>query len=460
LSTSQHAFKESTLQVKPSRRPSTTHNRFVVTIDGEGIANHAGSVALRELSDRLGLTRALSAALAPHRRRRSAHDAGGILRDLMVMLADGGDCVSDLSALRDQPQLFGEVASTATVWRLLAGMTEADLEGIRTARRVARATAWRGRPTPPTLVLDIDSTLVTSHSEKQNAAPNFKRGFGFHPVLCYVDELDEALAGKLRPGNATANDSADNIEVLEQALQQLPRSKPERTILVRGDSALATHAFVENVREHRLQFSIGLDLYEPVRAAILNMEEAAWRPAIDAEGEAREGAAVGELTGVDLSAWPAGTRAICRRERPHPGAQLTFTDAHGYRFQVFITDQPEADIAQLELRHRGHARVENRIRCAKDTGLENFPFHDFGPNQAWLELVLGAQDLVAFFQQRCLPSAARAWEPKTLRYRLFHTAGRLVSSGRRWILRLPRSWRWTRLLGQAFTRLRRIAVAT
>lgn len=448
------------MQVKPSRHPSTTPNRFVVTTDGEGLANHAGSVALRELSDRLGLTSALSAAMASHGTRRSPYDPGGILRDLVVMLADGGNCVSDVSALRDQPQLFGEVASTTTVWRLLAGMTETDLAGIRAARRTARATAWRGRPTPRTIVLDLDSTLVTSHSEKEHAAPNYKRGFGFHPVLCYVDELDEALAGKLRPGNATANQSADNIEVLEQALAQLPRSQPERTILVRGDSALATHDFVARVRERGLQFSIGLDLYEAVRAAILNIEEPAWAPAIDAAGEAREGAAVCELTGVDLSGWPAGTRAICRRERPHPGAQLTFTDAHGYRFQVFITDQTEADLAQLELRHRGHARVENRIRCAKDTGLENFPFHDFRPNQVWLELVLAAQDLLAFFQRRCLPRAARAWEPKTLRYRLFHTAARVIHSGRRWILRLQRSWRWTRLLCQAFRRMREIAFAT
>lgn len=431
-----------------------------MTRDGEGIANHAGSVALRELSDRLGLTGALSAAMESHRSRPSAHDPGHILRDLIVMLADGGDCLSDLSALRDQPQLFGAVASTPTVWRLITSMTELDLDGLRAARRLARGTAWRRQAAPPTLMLDLDSTLVTSHSEKENAAPNFKRGFGFHPVLAYVDDLEDALAGKLRPGNAVANNNEDNIEVLELALQQLPETKHERNILVRGDSALATRAFVAKVREHGLRFSIGLDLYGFVRETILNMAERAWVPAIEAEGERREGAAVCELTGLDLSAWPAGTRAICRRERPHPGAQLTFTDANGYRFQVFITDQPDTDIARLELRHRGHARVENRIRCAKDTGLENFPFHDFLPNQVWLELVLAAQDLLAFFQRLCLRAESRTWEPKTLRYRLFHAAARVVHSGRRLILRLQRNWAWTPVLDQAFKRLRRIAFAT
>lgn len=448
------------MQVNSSRRRRNRQQRFVVTTDGEGIANHVGSVALRDLSDAIGLTRALSLAMAAHRGPRFAHDPGEILRDLVVMLADGGDCVSDLSALRDQPTLFGPVASTATAWRLIASMTEQDLEGLHEARRVARAKAWRRRPAPKQIVLDLDATLVTAHSEKENAAPNFKRGFGFHPVLCYVDQLEDALAGKLRPGNATANNNADNIEVLELAVAQLPASKPPREILVRGDSACATHAFVKQVRELGLTFSIGLDLYQPVREAILNTSERAWVPAIDQEGEQREGAAVCELTTFDLSAWPAGTRAICRRERPHPGAQLTFTDANGFRFQVFITDQADAAIAQLELRHRAHAHVENRIRCAKDTGLDKFPFHDFLPNQVWLELVLAAQDLLAFFQRLCLRGEAREWEPKTLRYRLFHTAARIVHSGRRLILRLQRNWPWTRLLDQAFNRLRRIALVT
>jgi Transposase DDE domain group 1 len=189
------------------------------------------------------------------------------------------------------------------------------------------------------------------------------------------------------------------------------------------------------------------------------MPESAWRLALSQAGEEREGAGVCELTGLDLSTWPRGTRAICRRERPHPGAQLTFTDHQGYRFQVFMTDQSDADIVALEVRHCAHARVEDRIRCTKDTGLSNFPFHDFLPNQVWLKLVLAAQDLIAFFQRLCLVGEAQAWEPKKLRYRLLHTAARIVRSGRRLILKLQRNWRWTPQPDEAFHRMRALAGA-
>jgi hypothetical protein len=192
--------------VKTSKRRSNSPQRFIVTTDGEGIANQVGSLALRDLSDALGLTRALSEAMAPTRERRSAHDPGQVLRDLAVMLADGGDCVSDLCALRDQAQVFGQVASIPTAWRVITGMTKKDLKRIRQARKRARAKAWRRGGAPKKITLDLDATLVNSHSEKEKAAANFKRGFGFHPVICYLEETDEALAGKLRPGNATAND--------------------------------------------------------------------------------------------------------------------------------------------------------------------------------------------------------------------------------------------------------------
>ncbi len=256
--------------MKTSKRRTNSHQRFLVTTDGEGVGNHVGSVALRDLGDALGLTRALSGVASEIRQRRSAYDPGQVIRDLVVMIADGGDCVSDLAALREQPDLFGRVASTATAWRLVDGMSEKDMERMREARRVARAQAWKRGGAPKKIVLDLDATLVTAHSEKENAAANYKRGFGLHPLLCYLEGFDEALAGKLRAGNATANDGADNIEVLEMALHQLPKSKRNRTMLVRADSSGATHILLDRVRELGLEFSVGMDLYESVREAILN----------------------------------------------------------------------------------------------------------------------------------------------------------------------------------------------
>lgn len=440
-------------------KATTRPRRLTVTKDGDGIVNHAGSAALAHLADVLGMTKALSAAMAPTRRRRSKHDPGRVLRDLMVMIADGGDCVSDLAVLRDQPDLFGEVASTATGWRLIDGMSEADLIRVRDARRRAGEQAWRRGARAERIVLDFDATLVTAHSEKEQAAPTFKRGFGFHPLLCTLDGANQILAGRLRPGNAGSNTVEDHVRVLEEAFLQLPEEAQGMEILARADSSAATHGFVEALREMEIRFSVGFDLTAPVRTAILAMPETAWRTALTQEGEERDGAAVCELTELDLPAWPHGTRAICRRERPHPGAQLSFSDIEGHRFQVFITDQDDSDIVALEVRHRAHARVEDRIRCAKESGLSNLPFHDFLPNQVWLELVLAAQNLVSFFQRLCLVGEAQLWEPKKLRYRLLHVGARLARSGRQLILRLHRRWPWTAQLCDAFGRLYNLPAA-
>jgi hypothetical protein len=412
-----------------------------VTADGEGVVGHAGSVLLHELADRVGLTAGLSQALAPVFPGVRRHDPGTLLRDLAVMIADGGDCLSDLCTLRDQPDLFHEVASTATAWRLIDRLQGMDLDCLQSARAQARRRAWAWGMRPKLIILDLDSTLLTAHSEKEGAAPTWKRGFGFHPILCTLDATKEALAAQLRPGNAGANNAADNLTVLDAALRQLPTRKAAEPILVRGDSALATHAFVDGVRERELRFSVGFDLSEAVRQAVLQIPERAWVSALSQEGEECGGAEVAELTELDLSAW-------------HPGAQLSFSDHEGRRFQVCITDQPDTDIAFLEARHRGHARVEDRIRCAKDTGLRNLPFHDFAANAVWLQVVILAIDLIAWAQGRLFEGVAQHWEPKRLRYALLHVAGRLCRSGRRLWLRLQRGWRWSALLAAAFQRLR------
>jgi Transposase DDE domain group 1 len=434
--------------------------RFDVTCDGTGIAGHAGAALLGELADRLGLTRALGWRAGRTQTSRHRHDAGAVLRDLAVLLADGGDCLSDLAVLRQQPELFGPVASTPTAWRVVervAGDPD-GLAGLRAARAHARAAAWRvGAHPDGLLVVDVDGTLVDAHSDKQGAAGTYKGGFGFYPLVCYLDRGDgtgEALAGILRPGNAGSNTAADHIEVVDLALAQLPRAAGDQPLLVRADTGGATHALTGHLRQRGVQFSISLPADERVRAAVLAVPPGTWQPAIDADGQPRAGAEVAELATLDLAGWPAGTRAICRREDPHPGAQLSFTDADGHRFQVFITDQPDPDLATLELRHRRRARVEDRIRCGKATGLRNLPFDLLRRNQVWLELVLAAQDLLCWAQVLLLDGDLKVAEPKTLRYRLLHQAARIVRHARRLIVRLQRTWPWATALAAAFTRLR------
>jgi hypothetical protein len=443
------------LRVQATNSPG----RFEVTTDGAGVVGHAGAALLRELADRLGLTKALGWHQAGGRHR---HLDAAVLRDLAVMLADGGDCLSDLAALRDQPELFGPVASTATAWRVVERLAQ-DPDGLarlRAARAQARARAWvaGAHPDVELLIVDADATLVLAHSDaKEGAAGSYKHTFGFHPLLAYLDRGQapgEPLAGILRPGNAPAGASDDLIELVDLALAQLPAAARDQPVLVRSDSAGASTRLAWHLRDDQVRFSLGMPIDAHVREAILAQPEAAWTPAIDPDGQPRKGAEVCELTGwLDLHTWPAGTRAICRREDAHPGAQLRFTDHDGHRFQVFLTDQPDPDLAALELRHRQRARVEDRIRAAKATGLQNLPFDRWRRNQVWLELVLAAQDLTCWTQALLLDGDLALAEPKTLHYRLLHTAGRIIHHARRVILRRQRSWPWAVALARAFARL-------
>jgi Transposase DDE domain group 1 len=432
--------------------------RFTVEVapDGEGLVSHAGAALLVEAADRLGLTRALSQGLAGMRERRGRHDPGRVVRDLAVMLADGGDCLSDLRAVRDQQPLFGHVASNATAFRVI-DQVAADsqlLDALRAARAQARENAWNAGAAPERIVIDIDATLITAHSEKDGAAGTFKGGFGFHPLLAFLDETREALAGVLRPGNAGANTASDHVHVVDLVLEQLPREVVEQArIVVRTDSAAATHELCDELRAARINFLMGYDLTETVRQAILGLPESAWRPAIRQDGDTREGAWVAEIThALELAGWPEGTRVIVRRERPHPGAQLSFTDHDGHRFLATLTDLV-GDAVELERLHRARANVEDRVRAAKQTGLDNLPFRDFDHNAVWLEISLIAQDLITWTQLLALDGELTVCEPKTLRYRLLHVGARLAFHARRATLRLQRTWPWARELAAAFVRL-------
>lgn len=426
--------------------------KIEVAADATGLTSRAGSALLAGFCQRIGLTDLLCTALAPTRERTSRHAPGQVLAGLAVMVADGGRCVSDLVVLAGQGALFGAVASVSTARRVLLSVGPGELDAIRQARAVARERAWRAGAAPAEVLLDFDAFLVGAHSEKEGAAGHYKGGFGHHPLAVSCGR--EVLAALLRPGNAGANDAADHVHLLELALAQLPQAALDGAILARSDSAGASHAFADACRETRVRFSLGYGLTESVRAAIVALAETAWTAAVNADGQPRDGAWVAELTDtVDLHGWPTGTRLVCRRERPHPGAQLSFTDHDGYRFQCFITDQTGSDLAWLEARHRRHAVVEDRIRCLKAMGLSNLPFSDWEPNAAWLEIALIANDLTVWTQQTCLTGEHAIAEPKRLRYRILHVAARLTRHARRTTVHLQDDWPWAAALLTAFDRL-------
>jgi Transposase DDE domain group 1 len=447
------------LKVMRDGRPVTVD----VSADGTGLVSHAGTALLAQVADKLGLTRALSLRLASIKQRRRGHDPGRVVRDLAVMLADGGECVSDLGAVRDQEALFGPVASDSTAFRVVDRVaSEQLLGGLRAAHAGARERFWKYHGAPDRLTIDVDATLITAHSEKENAAGTYKGGYGFHPLHAYADETREAMGAILRPGNAGANTAADHVTVLDRALEQIPAEYIEALeILVRADTAGATHELADHCHAGNMRFSFGYELTESVRCAILETPEDAWIPALDQDGSDRQNGQVTEITDrVDLSTWPKGSRLIVRRERPHPGAQLSFTDHDGYRFQAILTDQTDPDIAIIERRHRQRARVEDRIRDDKDSGLAKFPFKEFALNEVWLEIVMLAHDLIVWTQALLLDGELAKAEPKRLRYRLLHVAARLAFHGRRAKLRLQHDWPWVEELLAAFQKLKTLPAAT
>ena len=429
-----------------------------VTSDGEGLVSHAGSALLAQIADKSGLTPALSLRLADLKQRESGHDPGRVVRDLAVMLADGGDCLADLGAVRDQDALFGAVASDSTAFRVIdkIASTPGLLDALGGAHARAREQVWAQAGAPERITIDVDATLVTSHSDKESAAGTYKGGWGFHPILAYCDETGEALAAILRPGNAGSNTAADHIAVIEDALAQVPEELIETIeIVVRTDSAGATHEVMDFCREHRLRYSAGFELTDAVRAAILKIPEDAWVCALATDGSERENGQIAEITtSLDLTGWPAGSRVIVRRERAHPGAQLSFSDHDGHRFQAVLTDQTDPDTQVLERRQRQRARAETQIRNDKDTGLRNMPFRDFEHNRVWLALVGIAHDLLVWTRRLLLTGELASCEPKRLRYRLLHVAARLAFHARKATLRIDSAWPWATALVDAFTRAR------
>jgi hypothetical protein len=449
---------------------------------GESLISSAGGLLLRQTIRLSGLDRVLSKALRRWRGRRAAHDPAKVLLDVATAVALGGDCLADVAVVRSQPELFGSVASDPTVSRLfstLAGDIDASLPAIRAARAQARQAVWqRRRPLAGTpgsrdggqVTVDLDAALVDAHSDKQGASATFKKTYGFDPMCAFVDHGEhgtgETLALELRPGSASPWDKHDHIQTLDAALEQLPE-RERGQVLVRTDSGGCSKLFLHHITDLGLEYSIGFPAHETVKTAIETIPAQAWRAAVDSDGDPREGAQVADITAwmpdpvratrPGPQDWPEGMRVIARRERPHPGAQLRLTDHEGWRITCFATNTkgPDWTAAALEVRHRQRARCEDRIRAAKDTGMRNLPFHGFHHNQLWLEVVALATDLLAWMQALAWDEhePVRRWEPKRLRLRILAIAGRIVRSGRRRRLRLPRGWPYNHLIHTAFTAL-------
>jgi hypothetical protein len=479
-----------------------------VTAGGEGIVSHAGLGLLRQLTDKTGLTAGLSRALATS--RLLIHDRGRVTADLACAIADGAEVISDFRVLTDQKELFGLVASVPTTWRTLdeiaAGGPRAQAR-ITKAVSAARRRAWaaieaRHGALPGVRIADkvlegvtcirLDATVTPAHSDKELAEANFK-GFGHHPLLSYCDNTDEPLSGMMRRGSAGSNTAADHLQVLDDGIAALP-PKHRRRLMVTVDGAGASHGLISRLDKlaarpgHQLIYSVGWDLGEREREAITAVPAQAWQIAIDHRGEVRERRAgdacadrccgharcwveeahVTELTGLlrggpggdQLAGWPAPMRVFARRERPHPGAQLTLFEAgDGWRYSLWASNVPaalrgwRAQLGYIDAAHRVHARVEDRIRTGKDCGIGRFPSFDFGINSAWLATSLIAATLLSWLRLIALDGDLARAEPKTLRYRVLHAAGKLVRGGRRRELKISRTWPWADAIATAWARI-------
>lgn len=476
-----------------------------VTGGGSGVVSHAGLVLLRLLADRTGLTGGLSRVLGCP---PGGHDRGRVAADLACAIADGGRVISDLRVLGDQRELFGPVASVPTAWRCLR---EIAAGGERTRCALAGAVnrsrrhAWAQAPLPPVRVADkllagvacirLDATLTVAHSGKELAEPNIK-GFGFHPLLAECDNTGEPLAWMFRAGGTGPNTVADHLVVLGEAIAALP-PRHRRKIAVTVDGAGASHGLAAELdrlaarRGYQVTWSVGWALGGREKAALRQVREDAWQAAIDGRGEVRERRAdgacpsprcahaacwiqeahVAELTallraapgGDQLRGWPAAMRIFARRERPHPGRQLSLFEAeHGWGYSLWATNRPAAtrgwlgQPAYIDAFHRVHARVEDVIRTSKDTGLGHFPCHDAAANEAWLTLAMTGAILLAWLKLTALDGDLARAEPKTLRYKILHTAARLVRGGRRTQVKIAATWPWADAITTAWQRIKAI----
>lgn len=436
-----------------------------VTTTGQSLVSHAGLNVVASFVDALGFRDLCEDRLGQFVPATARHRPGTILGSLAVMLAGGGEHVSDLDILRAGDGVFGTVASNATVSRFFERtVTSPELfaYGFATLARELRSRAWEaaGERNPALaataadpLIIDLDATLVTSHSDKEQAAGTYKGGYGFAPFVASVDYgtgngTGEVLAAFLRPGNAGANSAEDHIRVFTQAIHQLPDAFYDEhgaligeKVLVRTDSAGASRKFLHYLASLGVQFSVSypVPVMKAHMVAWIN-DKKYWQPALDQAGNERTNAWVVNATEVmGLTDYPAGTNLYLRAEPLHPGAQATLLDTDGHRVTAFLTNAPRWHGPTLDARHRARGRCENRIKTLKNTGLGKLPFYDVHANQAWASLAALAMNLISWLQLAALPTShpARGWDVKRWRYRLFATAGKLITRARRTWLLIP-----------------------
>jgi hypothetical protein len=449
-----------------------------VTADGKGLVGHAGAVLLRKAADQTGLTAQMSAAL---RKKGTSPllDRGIVLASLAAAIALGATSMSDIALLAHLAPVLGDAPSGPTVRRALdlAG-TPAALDKIARARARARAHAWKliegtpagfpwleiaGKTLTGWLVIDMDATLVTASSDKEGAAPTWKKGYGFHPLGAWLANTRECLAMLLRPGNAGSNTFTDHKEALAAALRQVP-ARFRRTILVRVDGAGASHDLIGHLLSlssprKTMLFTCGWTIMDADEDAIRQLPAAAWQPGTAQDGAAEDDKDVAEITGLMTRAgnWPGGLRWIARRVKPSRRHLRNLTDYEketGWKYSITCTNIPDSGIpgvpgshhAQyIDTVHREHAVVETGgVRAAKAMGLRNLPSKTWQVNAGWVIAANIAADLAAW--TRLLgchdDEQLRHADPDTLRYRIWHIPARLARHARQRTLAISPDWPW------------------
>ena len=462
-------------------QPTTSRTLPTITCDGTGVVSHAGTVLLAELADRIGLTALLNEATGGLRESRAGHDPGRVLVDVAVAIADGAVSISDVQALADQQGLHGpagSVALTTTIRRVLAGIDLAMLASIRLARATARDRAWtaRGELTGTELpgsraavksieevVIDLDTTLVTAHSDKDDAKGSFKGGFGHHPLRAWLDNTNEALAMLLRPGNAGRNAAADHLLIVDHALTQIPELWRSMKVLIRADGAGYSHALPARFR--RRGWTSPSATRSPKRSAMPSRSSpptpgprrtTPTAPCVSTPTSSRSPACSTSAAGPArvpgcASSSAASTRTPARRWTRSRSATATATKRSPPTPPAGHSRSWRHAIARTPVSRTGSP-------TGKDTGIGHLPSRHAHINTVWIELALIAADLLTLAQSMLLtdePDLYRA-EPKTLRDRLLHIAARITRGQRKVFLRLAEHWPWALALARAFGRLRQI----